>query len=263
MTVEAEELLYDESLDDPTVWSVTRLRTIESCGKQYEFRYVTKAPAVQTAYLAFGKTMHRVIEEIHKAQDFTDTFWQQQWSERWFEAADEVVWSGFNKSQFNNSGPKMLQNYVDANREVKILELESAFPAFKIGEFVTRGVLDQVRRTEGGRLLVVDLKTSKYPPDPLILRADPQFTIYHAVAKEKYGEEPLLALYHLESGKMFYTTRTDEDIKGVEAMLKQAKTKVDAELFERNVTTSCRYCPYLEQCLQPNESSNLSDPTLL
>jgi CRISPR/Cas system-associated exonuclease Cas4 (RecB family) len=259
--IEEEELIYDERLDEPMVWSASGMKTIASCGRQWHFRYRTDIKGTQTPYLAFGKTVHKVIEMIHQANDFSEDFWLDTWTSQWYEASEEVDFTGYYKGQFPNSAKKMLANYVKDNQNVNVLELEVPFPkgkeVYRVGPFVVRGVIDQIRRSDGGRLVVVDLKTSKYPPDPAILRADPQFSIYHYIAKQKYpGEEPLMALYHLESGKMFYTERTDFDVLMVESMIAEGQKKVDMQMFSRNVTANCRYCPFITQCLGEYEQEN-------
>lgn len=289
--IEAEDLLFDERLDDPMIWSVSGLKTVASCGKQWWFRYRTDVQGLQTPYLAFGKTVHRVIENMHRIKDFTEDTWQDMWSTMWTNDSEEVDFTGFYKPMFMNSGRKMIGNYAKENENVNVLELEVPFPkkrtiiqsigsggsidpldqygsinkeVYKIGPYVIRGVIDQIRRTEGGRLLVVDLKTSKYPPDPLLLRADPQFTIYWHVARQMYpGEDPLMALYHLESGKLYYTNRTDNDVLMVEEMIAEGQKKVDLKMFARNIGNSCRYCPFINECLGDNVKNNTGSPESL
>jgi len=48
---------------------------------------------------------------------------------------------------------------------------------------------------------------------------------------------------------MLYTERTDKDIALVESMLKEGQAKVNLEMFERNVGATCRYCPFVQECL--------------
>lgn len=248
-----EEIEFVDKHEDDT-WSASKLKTISSCGHQFYYRYRTDIQGTQTPYLSFGKAVHATIEKIHQANDFSEEFWQDTWADQWLANIKDVDFTGYFQD-FRGNGMKMVLKYVKKNKDIKILELESPFPnnveVYKVGQYVVRGVIDQVRRMDDGRLLVVDLKTQKYPPDPMILRADPQFTIYHHVAKQKYpGENPLMALYHLESGTMFYTERTDNDIHEVEAMIREGQQKVDLAMFERNVGHGCRYCPYLTNCLE-------------
>lgn len=258
--------LFDERLDNPMIWSVSGLKTIGSCGKQWHFRYRTDVEGIQTPYLAFGKAVHRVIENMHKTKDFSEDWWQSEWSDTWTTDSEDIDFTGFYKPMFMNSGRKMIGNYAKENANVNILELEIPFPnkkgeSYKVGPFVVRGIIDQIRRTEGGRLLVVDLKTSKYPPDPLLLRADPQFTIYHHIVKQMYpGEDPLMALYHLESGKLYYTNRDDHDVLMVEEMIAEGQKKVDLKMFARNIGNTCRYCPFINECLGEYVKTNHRSP---
>src|SRR5579859_8204651 len=239
-------------------WSVSALKMISSCGKQFWWRYRTDIKGLQTPYLQFGKAVHKVIEEIHKQGDFSTDFWERLWSQTWREYAAEVEdWGKLKKITFNNTGSKMLANYVEKNSGATVLESEKQFDNYKIGPFKVRGVIDQIRRSNGGRLLVLDFKTSKYPLDPLVLRADPQFTMYWGYVMQEYQEDALLGLYHLESGKILYTNRTQSDVAMVEAMLREGQVKVDQEMFERNIGITCRNCPFVQVCLGDlNESSN-------
>lgn len=253
-----------EFVDKDDVWSTSKLKTIEACGKQFFYKYIKEDGVVpiQTPYLAFGKAVHRVIELIHQSNDWTELNTLETWNDQWYEDSQGVDFTGFFKPNFDESGAKMLRRYVKKNKGAKVLELETPFPngkvVYKIGPYVVRGVIDQVRRMDDGRLLVVDFKTSKYPPDPLILRADPQFSIYYKVAKEKYQEEVQVALYHLETGKMFFTERTDNDVALVEAQLKQAQAKVTQKMFERNVGINCRLCVFIQDCLGPIGEMNVA-----
>jgi RecB family exonuclease len=260
-----EEIEFTDAYEDD-VWSTSKLKTIEACGKQFEYKYLIKGTIpVQTPYLAFGKAVHRVIELVHETKEWAEPTVLELWNDTWYENAEGVDFTGYFKPNFDDSGAKMLRKYIKKNKNAKVLELETPFPndkeVYKIGQYVVRGIIDQVRRMDDGRLLVVDFKTSKYPPDPLILRADPQFTIYYSVAKAKYQEEPLLALYHLESSKMFFTERNENDVTLVEAQIKQGQAKIHQRMFERNVGVNCRYCPFIQDCLGPIGEMNVATNT--
>ncbi|HYT42119.1 MAG TPA: PD-(D/E)XK nuclease family protein [Methylomirabilota bacterium] len=255
-------MIDDELVEDDratNIWSVSSLKTIHSCGKQWEFRYRSDVEQVETPYLAFGSVVHKIIENIHKTNDFSDS-WEREWNSMWFERSKDIDWTGYRKTEFNNRGPKLIGRYVDQNKEAKVLEVEYKFPAedkvYKIGGFEIKGVIDQIRRTDAGRLLVIDIKTAKYPPDPLVLRHDPQLTFYYYVAREKYGEEPILGIYSLESNKILYTNRTQEDIEMVSEALREGQLKVDNNMFTRNITNNCKWCPFLTACLGTNEEIN-------
>jgi CRISPR/Cas system-associated exonuclease Cas4 (RecB family) len=254
MTDDIVEDLEVEDVEAPGIWwSLSAMKTIEACGRQYEYRYVKKAKTKPTVYLAFGKAVHQVIDTLHKKNDFTDSFWQREWDRVWFEQSSKVDWKGFKKGTFTTSGQKMLANYIDNNKDAVIVSSELKFPekneAFTIGPYRVRGIIDQVR-TIKKRPLIIDFKTSGKEPDPLILRADPQWTFYWDYARKKLGHpDPQLALYHLKTGKMIYTERTPEDVDIVLDSLKEAQSKVDQKMFARNVGFQCTYCDFKDACL--------------
>lgn len=250
---------YDPK-EEGVQWSVSSLKAIHSCGKQWYYRYRTDEGPKQTPYLSFGGTVHKVIELVHRNNNFTDAFWQPLWNDMWYEASKEVDWTGMSKIHFNNLGPKIIGKYVDANQDIDLLEIEIEFPLdneeCKIGRFPIRGIIDQIRRTDEGRLLVVDLKTAKYPLDQLVLDSDPQFTFYWWYVKQKYGEDALLGLYHLQSGNILYTSRTDSDIEKLEAIIAEGQSKIDQEMFSKNVGETCKWCPFAQVCLGNNAGND-------
>ena len=251
--IEPEELIDEVIVENQgTFWSTSALKTIEACGKQYWFRYIERAKTKPTVYLAFGRTVHKVIELVHTNNDFSDKYWQRQWDEEWSKNSSRVDWTGFKKGTFTNMGIKILGKYVDENQQVKVLHSELKFPPksedYMIGEFKVRGVIDQIR-LEKGRPMVVDFKTSGKEPDPLIFRADPQWTLYWDYARKFLGEEPLLGLYHLKTGKLIPTERTQADVDLVLESLKDAQKKVDQEMFSRSIGFQCNFCDFKDICL--------------
>lgn len=235
-----------------TWWSTSALKTMQACGKQYWFRYVQKAKTKATPYLAFGRAVHKVIEAVHKENNFTDSFWQRKWDQFWYEQSSRVDWKGFKKGSFTNSGVKMLADYVEKNEGITVLGSEIKFPrkdeTYAVGPYRIRGVIDQIRRVDG-RLVVVDFKTSGKEPNELVLRADPQWTLYWDYARKRLKEDPLLAWYHLKTGQMIYTERTEADLDIVLESLTDVQKRVDQEQFSRSVGFQCFFCDFKEQCL--------------
>jgi RecB family exonuclease len=245
----------EETTDAVDVWSVSALKTIGSCGRQYLYRYLQDAAKPEgTPPMAFGSAVHKTIEILHKEDNHWEpSQWQRLWNNIWYEYASTVEWGFYRKSPYDKLGPEMIANYIDQHRDAEILEIEYRFPqddqVYKIGEFAIKGIVDQVRRQKNGRLLVVDLKTSKDKPDPLLLRADPQFTLYWSCIREKYGEDVDLAWLHLRTGELLRTKRTDKDLLMVEGMLREAQYKVDNSMFARNIGYGCKFCPFITDCL--------------
>lgn len=249
-----------EEIGDVDTWSVSALKCIGQCGKQYEFRYRQVAKKAEaTPPLAFGSAVHKCVERLHKEGDkWEPSQWQRMWNDEWYTYASRIDWAvmGYRKSTFDKLGVVMLDSYITNNRDADILESEWAFPntkgeSYSIDRYPIKGIIDQVRRQPNGKLLIVDLKTSKDKPDPLLLRSDPQFTFYWAAAREKYGEEPELAWLHLRTGELIKTRRTEADLEIVREMLHEGQVRVDNKMFARNIGFSCKYCPFINDCLGP------------
>lgn len=246
-----------EELREIDAWSVSALKSIGTCGKQWLYRYHTPSiDAEVTPPLAFGSAVHKCIERIHKEDKFDPQDWQEMWSDEWYEHSKVVNWNAYRKSQFDKLGPQMLAQYIKNQPEGTLIDSEYGFGSehrgqdlYSIGTHRIKGVIDQIWRRPDGRLLIVDLKTSKQKPDHLMLRADPQFTLYWHAAREKFGEEPLMAWYHLRTGELIYTKRTANDLLIAKEMLEEAKVKVTSKMFARNINYHCNFCPYMTACL--------------
>jgi hypothetical protein len=240
-------------------WSVSALKTIGTCGKQYHWSYrQTTARREKTIPLVFGSAVHKIIERMHDLNEFGPGYWMRAWSEEWSTKGTELPWGGKNGTfnGYSKLGAEMLANYASANKGAKLLAVERSFPnqkgeVIRIGKHVIKGVIDQIRELPDGRLMVLDLKTSKEPLEPLLLHSDPQFTFYAVAIKQIYGAWPCLALYHLKSGELLHTTRDETDVCMVEQMLDEAQQRVDLGMFTRNVGFHCKYCPWTNECLGP------------
>ena len=248
-------------------WSVSRLHTIMACGKKYHYKYVEHIEEPVTPPLAFGSAIHKTIEEIHRNN--LDDF-QRQWSDNWYEAQVNVDWehTSYRKKTYDDKGPKILEAYTTKYRHDHWLTLEKQF-RFAPGHTlpILRGTFDKVQRILEehptapreyiGRMAIIDYKTSKNPPEQLMVDVDPQLTIYHRAAQELYKEDVVLGLHHLPTDKIYWTTRNKYAMNEVAIMLLEGKSRVDNKKFERNIDWGCRYCPFKDKCF----GELLSEPT--
>src|SRR6266568_370183 len=172
-------------------WSISRLQTIFSCGKRYWYKYIEKAEEKPGPPLAFGSAIHKCIYVMHTTDQWDDAYVQRMWSDEWYQYQTNVDWehTNYRKKTYDEKGPKILDAYIKKHKEDQCINLEEKFrfdPGY--GLPVLRGTFDKVQRLTDhpdvppqfvGRLAIVDYKTSKNPPDPLLLSVDPQLTIYH------------------------------------------------------------------------------------
>jgi hypothetical protein len=247
------------------------------CGAKYSYKYVKHVEEPVTPPLAFGSAIHKCLWKIHFTDQWDDNYVQRMWSDEWYEHQAQVDWdhTNYRKKTFDEKGPKMLEAYIAKHREDQWALLESRF-RFDPGNGlpVLRGTLDKILRlTEHpdvppefvGRLAIIDYKTSKNPPEQLMVDVDPQLTIYYQAFKnsleyEALVEDPVLAIHWLPGeivqGKeptqtMFWTTRKPDDKawEMTSAMLREGVERVNKEKFDRTISWGCKYCPYKEICL--------------
>lgn len=258
MDVDRLEEIEDQGPD----WSVSRLQTIFSCGRRYQFKYVDRVKELPGPPLAFGSAIHKTIETLTLNNTWEDPDLQRMWSDNWYEASTAIDWehTNYRKHTYDLKGPKILETYRDKHKDDQWLGLEVHFRAgLGSGLPGLRGTYDKIQRlTEHpdvppqyiGKLAVVDYKTSKNPPDPLLLSVDPQLTIYHKSFKELTGEDVVVGLHHLPTDTIYWKLPGPQDFDNIVVpMLKRGLKRVENQEFERNISWTCKFCPFKEQCL--------------
>jgi RecB family exonuclease len=183
--------IEDQIQSPRIIWSTSALKSIGTCGKQYYLRYRDPESVSElTPPLAFGSSIHKLIELLHTEKIWEERVWQRRWDDVWYDYSSQVNWGNYRKISFDKLGPQMIGSYIDKNRDAKVIESEIKFE-FEIDGFPVRGVIDQIRQLPGNTLQIVDFKTSKDPMDPLLLRADPQWTFYYLYAREMYPKKKI------------------------------------------------------------------------
>jgi ATP-dependent helicase/DNAse subunit B len=61
-----EDSVDSSPKEEPIKLSATRLKTYLVCPRQFRYRYIDEVPTVLTGALAFGKTIHQVIHDLHQ-----------------------------------------------------------------------------------------------------------------------------------------------------------------------------------------------------
>jgi CRISPR/Cas system-associated exonuclease Cas4 (RecB family) len=250
----------EETQDVGPDWSVSRLETIFACGRKYWYKYVEHVEEPKTVPLAFGSAVHKCLETMHWFGKWDDSYIARLWSDTWFEAQIGIDWDNiqYRKPTQDKKGLGILESYRDTHSGDEWLALESHF-RFETGETPTlRGTFDKImwlQNLEGedakynGRLAVIDYKTSKNPPNKLLLRVNPQLTIYHRAAREMLGEDVVVGIHHLPSNTLYFSERKENDMEAVMTMIRRGVERVENQEFERNISYACNWCPFKEDCL--------------
>lgn len=135
------------------------------------------------------------------------------------------------------------------------IEKERAFGVKKIEPFEINGIpvqgyIDRIDE-KNGKYWITDYKTDKFSPerDPFVLHRNPQFTIYSLAFREIFNEkEESILYYHLRSGKIFETHRSEKDFDYLKSLLDEVSEGIIKDKFVPKYGFRCGFCDYKAPC---------------
>ena len=240
--------------------SGSAVASFERCPRQWFLDREVHAQGVSTSSQGFGSVVHALAEavateqlapEIDALVEQLDTVWRSlpfdaDWQrEREHEAAVELL-ARFLRWHRNNS------------RELVGAEVE--FVVDYGADVVLRGRADRLERDDEGRLVVVDLKTSKYPPKDKDLPTEPQLGVYQLAVREgafadRHAGEPggaeLLQLRRETYGEVKVQPQPALDTDGpswVDELVTGVARHVRDEVFAARPNDLCDRCAYRTSC---------------
>src|SRR5437016_4805844 len=107
--VDRLEELQDEKEEG---WSVSKLNTILSCGRKFQYKYIDRIEEVKTGALVFGSAVHSCIEQMHSQSIWDEGKIQRLWDNQWYEYKQQIDWDieRTRQSTYENRGLKMLED---------------------------------------------------------------------------------------------------------------------------------------------------------
>jgi CRISPR/Cas system-associated exonuclease Cas4 (RecB family) len=121
---------------------------------------------------------------------------------------------------------------------------------FEIGGHPVQGFIDRIDFLDGF-WYVTDYNTDKKSPekDSFILHRHPQFTIYSYAFRKVFGElEKSILYYHLRSGRVFKTHRSEKDYDYLKRLLDEVAEGIEKEVFVPFYGFHCNFCDYKTAC---------------
>ena len=112
------------------------------------------------------------------------------------------------------------------------------------------GVFDRIDK-KGEVWYITDYKTDRKSPgdDAFILHRHPQFTLYSYVFRKIYGvEESAILYYHLRSGDIFKTHRSEKDYDYLRRLISHVADGILHDRFVPFYGFHCNFCPYKVPC---------------
>ena len=239
-------------------FSASKLSTYEECPLKYKLRYVDRLDPVfndnsNTDALHYGSFVHKVFEDGVEAETMEDLM----------EIANKERDNyDFPKSKFQNF-KDMCKNFLKLNATLnEVGEAEQRFK-FQFGDpekdMNVNGIIDRIIKSESGKYLVIDYKTSKRPISQMDLFRDDDMKMYAYAVTQLYSvsvKDVTLAHFYPHLDKLVTVRFCAADIasflkKVQERMWKIRKMKKDD--FSACHNKFCNWCGYKGVCPKFND----------
>lgn len=242
-------------------FSFSRLRTFDQCPLRYRLRYVKgMAEAFRSIETHLGSTVHEVLEWLYRERergaDPAPQATLESFSAVWHEKRGDdlaVVRVGESEDDYLRRGREMLDRFhrtVFALDRSTTVALEQRLSRQLAPHVVFTGFADRVGRTEGGRLFVVDYKTSRSRGNGTDFSEGLQVPLYVACSLAELDEAEALGGYHyLVLGETSWRTVSREQGEALLGrFLTLAGLALAASEFPSRPGTLCAWCGFNAIC---------------
>jgi RecB family exonuclease len=252
-------------------FSFSRLKTFHQCPLRYRYRYLAgRREAFRSLETFLGSTLHSVLEWLYDRREHGESpslesaleELARRWREDWTQDIAVVRIGGSAEDAFR-AAREMLALFhrsTFARDRSETVALEQRFSEPLSDDMYFSGVADRIGRTDGGRLFVVDYKTSRSPGTPEEFSEGLQAQLYAGCALRRRDESEALAGYHylrLGSTSWHLVSRPRaEQLLGRFAEL--ARTARDAAEFPARPGVLCAWCGFNAICPQSRVPVELS-----
>jgi len=209
--------------------SFSRLRTFQTCPKQYDFKYIQKLPNFQTEAMKYGIDLHQTISDalLGKKTDYT-VFPAEKLSE-----AERMI---ENALQYIES-----RTVVGSEQKFGMTE---TFKEATYEEGLFKGIVDAIVYDPEEGMEVIDFKTNYagYPKEQLLFYA----LLLNANFKVLPDKLTYFSLRLNQAITHKVTVKELEDFK--ERLLKQKQELETTTEFREKPGEHCSFCSYLRKC---------------
>jgi superfamily I DNA/RNA helicase/RecB family exonuclease len=239
--------------------SGSTVSSFETCPRRWFLDHEVHAQGVSTSSQGFGSVVHALAEAVATGVlpaevDALMAPLDEVWSSLPYDA-------GWQRDREHDNARALLERFLRWHRDNdrELLGAEVDFAVDYGDDVVLRGRADRLERDADGCVVVVDLKTSKYPPKDKDLPTEPQLGVYQLAVREgafadehpgRPGGAELVQLRHATRGKVKVQPQpalhpqpgwTDELVAGV-------ARDIRAESFAARPNDLCDRCAYRTSC---------------
>ncbi len=256
-----------QAADEPVVVSASTLDGLLTCPAWWFLRQEAGGQEVTTAKQGFGSVVHAIADRVARGElessadlmPYVDQVWGRMvFRTPWAEGRErKAVAAALDRfvAWHNRPGARVVIGTEER------LSCEVSLPDGTVVRL--HGYADRLELDEDGRVVVVDLKTGKYPPTAAEVTTHPQLGLYQLAVDNGAADEsagsPVASggaeLVHLRHGEGVPKVQSqppqspDEDgLSQVERQLLQVVATLREEEFVARPGTHCRNCSFHSIC---------------
>jgi RecB family exonuclease len=170
--------------DDPVGLSGSAVASFSACPRAWFLDREVKARETTTSSQGFGSVIHALAEAVavHTLPAELDAL-VERLDSVWPSLPFDAPWQRVRERQV---AIDVLERFLrwQAQNPRPLSAAEQSFEVPLGDDIVLRGRADRLELDEDGRLVVVDLKTGKYPPPGAALEHEPQLGVYQLAIRE-------------------------------------------------------------------------------
>jgi superfamily I DNA/RNA helicase/RecB family exonuclease len=256
------------SADEPITLSASALESLLTCPARWFLEKEAGGAVQSTAAQGFGLVVHALADRIAKGELSADHDLMPYVDQVWEQLTFRTPWSSAREREEVEKalGCFLRWHAAPEAREVLATEREMRAEATLPNGEVVRlyGYADRLERDGDGKVWVIDLKTSKYPPAEGKLSENAQLGLYqHAVdhgavdelagSGTTSGGAELIQLRKESRGKVKVQRqapqqRNDDGHKPIEVQLMTAVEAIRTEQFPAKAGEHCERCTFTAMC---------------
>lgn len=242
-------------------FSHSRLKTLDTCPRQYEFRYVKKEKEAFTSVEAFvGTTVHAVLAWLYQERMDGRSPAVSTAEERYEAVFAETLSPRIKVIRKNDSiearraaGRSMVRAFhgdVFAGDRSETLALETRLTRAFDEETAYLGILDRVARTPEGIVRIVDFKTGKSVPSELDDETAEQLRSYGWLYMAEHGADAVELRYrYLVDGSQLDELMPAHAAAAVAERIRERIRAARArDSFPANPSALCAWCGFRDVC---------------
>jgi RecB family exonuclease len=253
MLITACLLSFKDDKDTDMSLSVSKTKTFEDCKAKFKFCYIEKLPRIDRDFHIFGKYLHQVLENFHRAL-IEDPSKRENWLPV-MEAAWDAAYNEYSEQMTGlqyKEAREIVEEYKAILKEegvTNVIAVEKPFYINLNNKVLLNGFIDRIQIDSDGMIHVGDYKTTK---DKKYLKDFFQVMTYcYALCLEDPSIKRFRASFILLRHSFDYLTQEftrEEVISVAEKFLKAASDIEEEKLWRPNPQFLCKYCDYLDHC---------------